>query len=132
MRTVRPTRPDSPRPGSQYYPGLSSRQSVVQIPKTTQSLPKLVWHLWTVRPIRPDGPHNNSGTAPRAAFSGQDCGRSGPKARTVRSTNEQDQSEVDILRTQLEGRGSAHKARTVRTSQDLAIFKHAFEKIFNS
>jgi hypothetical protein len=35
-----PTRPDSPRPGSQYCPGLSSGQSVVQIPKTTQSLPK--------------------------------------------------------------------------------------------
>jgi hypothetical protein len=87
----------------------------------------------TVRPTRPDSPHNNTGTVPRAAFSGQDCGWSGPKVRTIRSTNEQDQSEVNILRTPLEDRGwSAHMARTVRLSQDLAIFKHTFEKIFNS
>jgi hypothetical protein len=69
---------------------------------------------------------------PRAAFTSQDCGRSGPKARTVRSTNEQDLSEVNRLRTTLEDRGqSAHKARTVRTSQDMALFKQAFERIFN-
>jgi hypothetical protein len=126
-RKVRPTRPDGPRPGSQYCPGLSSGQSVVQIPKTTQSLPKPIWHLRTVRPTRPDGPHNNSGTVPRAAFSGQDCRRSSPKARTVRSTNEQDQSEVNILRTPLKDRGrSARKAQTVRTSQNLAIFQTCF------
>jgi hypothetical protein len=70
---------------------------------------------------------------PRAAFSGQDRGWSGPKARTVRSTNEQDLTEVNTLQTPLKDRGrSAHMARTVRASQDLAIFKHAFEKIFNS
>jgi hypothetical protein len=51
----------------------------------------------------------------------------------VRSTNEQDLSEVNTLRTPLEDRGrSGHMAWTVRLSQDLAIFKHAFEKIFNS
>jgi hypothetical protein len=86
-----------------------------------------------VRPTRPDDPHYNSGTVPRAAFSGQDCGRSGPKARTVHSTNEQDLSEVNRLQTPLEDRGrSARKARTVRTSQDLALFKQAFERTFNS
>jgi hypothetical protein len=70
---------------------------------------------------------------PRAAFSGQDCGRSGPKAQTVRCTNEQDLSEVNQLRTPLEDRArSTRKARTVRTSQDLALFKQAFERIFNS
>jgi hypothetical protein len=35
-----PTRPDSPCPVSQYCPGISTGQSVVQTPKTTQSLPK--------------------------------------------------------------------------------------------
>jgi hypothetical protein len=69
----------------------------------------------------------------RAASSSQDCGRSGPKARTVRSTNEQDLSEVNRLWTPLEDRGrSALKARTVRASQDFALFKQAFERIFNS
>jgi hypothetical protein len=91
MRTVRPTRPDGPQPGSQYYPGLSSGQSVVQMSKNTQSLSKPIWHLRTVRPTRPDGPHNNTGTVPRATFSGQDCGRSCPKARTVRNINVQEQ-----------------------------------------
>jgi hypothetical protein len=52
---------------------------------------------------------------PRAAFSGQGYGRSGPKAQTVRSTNEQDQSEVNILWTPLEDRGrSVRMARMVR------------------
>jgi hypothetical protein len=127
MRTVRPTRPDGPRPGSQYCPGLSSGQSVVQTPKTTQSLPKPIWHLRTVHPTRSDGPHNNTGTVPRATFSGQDCGQSNPKAWTVRSTNEHDLSEVNILRTPLEDRGrSTNMARTVRLSQDLAIFQTCF------
>jgi hypothetical protein len=36
-------------------------------------------------------------------LSGQGCGRSGPKAQTVRSTNILDQSEVNILRTPLDG-----------------------------
>jgi hypothetical protein len=70
---------------------------------------------------------------PRPASSGQDYGRSGPKARTVRSTKEQDLPEVDRLRTPLEDRGrSALKARTVYASQDFALFKQAFERIFNS
>ena len=60
-------------------------------------------------------------------LSGQGCGRSGPKAQTVRSTNEQDLSEVNRLRTPLEDRGrSAHMARTVRLSQDLATFQTRF------
>jgi hypothetical protein len=67
---------------------------------------------------------------PRADFSGQDCGWSSPKARTVRSTNEQDLSKVR-LQTPLEDRGrSALKARTVRTSQDLALFKQTFVNDF--
>jgi hypothetical protein len=103
MRTVRPTRPDGPRPGSQYCPGLGPGQSVVQVPKNTQSLPKPIWHLWTVRQPWPDSPHNNTGTVQRATLSSQDRGRSGPKAWTVRSTNVQDQSEVNILRTPLDG-----------------------------
>jgi hypothetical protein len=86
-----------------------------------------------VRPSRPDGSHYNSGTVSRAASSGQDCGRSGPKVRTVHSANEQDLSKVDRLRTPLEDRGrSALKARMVRASQDFALFKQAFERIFNS
>jgi ATP-dependent phosphoenolpyruvate carboxykinase len=131
-----PTRPDGPRPGSQYCSDLSSEQSVVQIPKTTQLLSKpnlAPADLRTVRPSRPAGPHYNSGTVPRAASSGQDHGRSSPKAWTVRSTNEQDLSEVNRLQTPLEDRGwSALKARTVRAAQELALFKHAFERIFNS
>jgi hypothetical protein len=68
---------------------------------------------------------------PRVASYSQDCGWSGPKARTVRSTNEQELSEVNRLRTPLEDRGwSARKARTIRTSHDLALFKQAFERIF--
>jgi hypothetical protein len=95
--------------------------------------PNQIWHLRTVRPSRSDGPHYNSGTVPRAASFGQDCGRSSPKARTVHSTNEQDLSKVNTLRTPLEDHGRfALKARTVRASQDLALFKHAFERIFNS
>jgi hypothetical protein len=40
---------------------------------------------------------------------------------------------VNRLQTPLEDRGrSARKARTVRTSQDLALFKQAFERTFNS
>jgi hypothetical protein len=76
--------------------------------------------MQTVRPSKPDGPHYNSGTDPKAVFSGQDCGRSDPKARTVRSAKEQDMSEVVILRTPLVDRGqSAFKTQTVRTSKTL-------------
>jgi hypothetical protein len=107
-RTVRHTRPNGPRPGSQYCPGSGPGQFVIQTPKNTQSLPKPIWHLRTVRRPWPDSPHNNTGTVQRATLSGQDCGRSGPKARTVRSTNMQDQSKVNILRTSLD------IARTVR------------------
>jgi hypothetical protein len=84
-------------------------QSVVQVPKNTQSLPKLIWHLRKVRRPRPDSPHNYTWTVQRATLSGQDYGRSGPKARMVRSTNIQDQSEVNILRTPL------NRSQTVRT-----------------
>ena len=103
MRTLYLTRPDGPRPRSQYCPGLSSGQSVVQMSKNTQSLPKPIWHLRTVRRPWPDSLHNYTGTVQRATLSGQDCGRSGPKARTVRNTNIQDQSKVNILRTPLDG-----------------------------
>jgi hypothetical protein len=74
----------------------------------------------TVRPSKPDGPHYNSGTVPKAVFSSQDCGRSGPKARTVRGAKEQDLSEVVRLRTPLVDRErSALKTRTVRASKTL-------------
>jgi hypothetical protein len=56
-----------------------------------------------VRRPWPDSSHINTGTVQKAILSEQDCGQSGPKARTVRSTNVQDWSEVDILRTPLDG-----------------------------
>jgi hypothetical protein len=82
--------------------------------------PNHIWHLRTVRSSKPDGPHYNSGTVPKAAFSGQDCGRSGPKARTVRSAKEPHRSKVVRLRTPLVDHGrSALKTRTVRASKTL-------------
>ena len=105
-------------------------------------MPNIVWAgtVWflgivlrIVRPTQPDGPRYNSGTGPKPAFSGHDCGRSGPKARTVRSAKEQDGFRSGQT-SDLSG-GS----RTVRPQgpegpyiQDFAFFKRAFERIFNS
>jgi hypothetical protein len=55
-----------------------------------------------------------------SSATGQDCGRSGPKARTVRSAKEPHRSEVVRLRTPLVDCGrSALKTRTVRASKTL-------------
>jgi hypothetical protein len=111
--------------------GLRPRKSVVQVPKNTQSLPKQIWHLRTVRRPWPNSPHNNIGTVLRATISGQDCGRSGPKARMVRSTIVQDQSEMNYFGPHWMDRGrSAHLARTVRQPHDLATFQACFQKDF--
>src|SRR5688500_20378692 len=110
VRTVRPSRSDRPRPGNfkhlslgsngvntrgpsgyksrtvrdlrQYCPDWSPGPSVVQTNKNTQSLSKN--ELYTCGPSA-----YNSGTDPKPPSSGQDCGRSGPKARTARSAIEQ-------------------------------------------
>jgi hypothetical protein len=128
-----PTRPDGPRPRDSTVRAYPPDSPYYKSQKPHNPCPNHIWHLRTVRPSRPDGPHYNSGTVPRAASSGQDCGRYGPKARMVHSANEQDLSEVVRLRTLLEDRGrSALKARTVRASKTLHFSKQAFERIFNS
>jgi hypothetical protein len=115
-RTVRPPRPDGPRSGSKYCPGWNPGQSVVHSTKNTQSLPKS--NLASAdSPPTPAGQSADPGRTVRTitqelvqnqTLSGQDCGRSGPKARTVRSTNILDQSKMNTLRTPLDG------SRTVR------------------
>jgi hypothetical protein len=80
------------------------------------------------RPPLTGGPSAyKSGTDPKPPFSGHDCGRSGPKARTVRSAIEQ--SVHTICQTSDPSGGS----RTVRPQgpdsprdHDFAIFKHVF------
>jgi hypothetical protein len=76
-----PTRPDGPRPGDSTVRAYPPDSPLYKSQKPHSPCPNQIWHLWTVRPSRPDGPHYNSGTVPRAASSGQDCGRSGPRPR---------------------------------------------------
>ena len=156
VRTVRPSRPDRPRPGNfkhpslgsngvntrgpsgyksrtvrdlrQYCPDWSPGPSVVQINKNTQSLSKKSY-THADRPRLTGGPSAyNSGTDPKPPSSGQDCGRSGPKARTVRSAKRtQNQHKWSNL-------GPSGGSRTVRPQgpdsprdQDFSSFKQAFE-----
>jgi hypothetical protein len=148
VQTVRPPWPDRPRPGNLKHPDSDQEQLtradrpptrpdglrpetvlsglILQTvrstnrKKTHSPCPNHIWHLRTVRSSKPDGPHYNSGTVPKAVFSGQDCGWSGPKARTVRSAKEPHRSEVVRLRTPLVDRGrSTLKTRTVRASKTL-------------
>jgi hypothetical protein len=111
-----------------YCPDWSPGQSVVQIYKNTQSLSKtMLTHA--DRPHFTGGPSAyNSGTGPKPPFFGHDCGRSGPKARTVRSAIEHN------VKTEGQTSDPSGGSRTVRPQgpdsprdHDFAPFKHAFE-----
>jgi hypothetical protein len=119
-RTVRDLR--------QYCPDWSPGQSVVQIYKNTQSLSKTSLTLADRPPLTSGPSAYNSGTGPKLPSSGHDCGRSGPKARTVRSAIEQS---VHANGQTLDPSGGS---RTVRPQgpdsprdHNFAIFKQAFE-----
>jgi hypothetical protein len=75
------------------------------------------------RPRLTGGPSAyNSGTDPKPPSSGQDCGRSGPKARTVRSAIEHRVNTNGQTLDLLEDRGrSAPKGRTVRATKTSQI-----------
>jgi hypothetical protein len=150
VRTVRQPWPDHPKPGNmehqssdhdeqthadcppykaersttwEYCPGSGPEQSVVQVPKNTQSLPKLIWHLWTVRRPCPDSPHNYTGTVQSATLSGQDCRRSGPRSgRSAVQTYRTSPKRTYFGPLWIDRGRSGHLARTVRQPHDLATF----------
>ena len=76
----------------------------------------------TVRASQADRPPIIQGLTRSLPSSGQDCGRSGPKARTVRSAKEQSIHTNGQTSDPLEDRGrSAPKGRTVRATKTSQI-----------